>query len=80
VTPAAVLLHELAEARRAGRSFEDVWEPARGVALAAAPSRKEGREWGAAFTETRPAWEAAFERRPAVALEVALRQLAATPT
>jgi hypothetical protein len=78
MTPPTILLEQLAEARRAGRAFEEVWPQACEAALAVEPVGEQRHDWTKALTATRDAWAGAYERRPAVgAVEVAVRELAA---
>jgi hypothetical protein len=77
MTPPAILLHELADARRRGEDFEEAFPLACEAALAAASSGKDRYDWTRALTATRDAWAGAYERRAAVgAVEVAVRELA----
>ncbi len=75
MTPAAVLLDQLAEARRRGVVFEDAWRDAVAEALDLAPDRWERKQWAVVFEETMPSWRAGFERQPAVETEVAFAML-----
>jgi hypothetical protein len=74
--PAKILLEQLAAARRAGCTFEDAWQEAFAVAVAAAPNRDERREWASVLGGMVEVWRSAWERRPASAPEVALRVVA----
>jgi hypothetical protein len=71
VTPAAVLVRELADARRRGEDFGQAWPHARAAALTAASAR-ERREWSVVFTDQQDMWRGAFERRPAAQRALAL--------
>lgn len=71
MTPAAVLVRELADARRRGEDFGQAWPHARAAALTAASAR-ERREWSVVFTDQQDMWRGAFERRPAAQRALAL--------
>jgi hypothetical protein len=72
MTP-AVLLDQLATARRAGQTFEDAWEPAVAVALRSVADPREHAAWVKVLAATRGAWERSYERRPSPRPELALR-------
>jgi hypothetical protein len=75
-----VLLDRLAEARRQGLAFEDVWPDALAAALAPIPPGVERRAWLAALTETQPAWRAGWERGQPPRREQAVLALAGLET
>jgi hypothetical protein len=78
VTPAVRLAQDLADARRRGETFADAWTVA--VKRATAGLRTDERTaWKGALADTRPAWLAAWERRPASVPERALLAVAADP-
>ena len=58
------LVDLLAAARAEGRCFEDAW-PAATLAAVAGASSWEREQWLGAFTATREAWQAGFEREHA---------------
>jgi len=72
-TPAAVLLDQLAAARRRGEPFERAWPLARDAALATVEAPWESREWSEVLAETSSSWRASYERWPAPSREQALR-------
>jgi len=75
VTPVELLGHVLAAERRSdSSSFDDAWQSA--VARARRRRRRRFRAWQDALASTRPAWEAAWERRPATRAERALHAVA----
>ncbi len=78
MTPAASLGQSLMVARRHGVEFADAWEPAVARALADVKG-DELSEWLDAFEDTRTAWMAAWERRPATRPERALLAVAEDP-
>lgn len=55
------LREQLADARRAGRTFDEAWPAALDQALDGARDP----DWPSALEATRGAWHAAYERRPA---------------
>jgi hypothetical protein len=71
MSPPAVLLEQLAEARRAGRTFDESWPVALGAAVRAA-QRFERQEWAQVLGSMADSWRAAWERRPPTAGELAL--------
>jgi hypothetical protein len=73
LTPASVLLGQLADARRAGQTFEDAWEPAVAAALCSVADPREHSAWVKALAATREAWQRSYERRPCPRPELALR-------
>jgi predicted nucleic acid-binding Zn ribbon protein len=80
VSPATILVTQLADARRDGqRSFETAWPLALSTALAAAPNGQQRREWREVLSDMVLTWRSAWERRPAPARELALVALAADP-
>jgi hypothetical protein len=79
MSPARVLAEQLADARRGGQHFSDVWPDAVAAALEAAPNKWERRDWRIALAETVDAWRAAFDRLPASSPEHALTSLAEIP-
>jgi hypothetical protein len=74
MSPPAVLLEQLAEARRAGRTFDESWPMAVGAAVRAA-QRLERQEWAQVLGSMADAWRAAWERRPPTAGELAAASL-----
>jgi len=78
VTPAERIVDILAAERRTGTSFAVAWPAAVGQVLADAVG-VELEAWRAALTETRPAWAAAWERRPATRAQRALAAVADDP-
>ena len=74
--PASVLFSKLADARRAGESFEQAWPVALTAALASVPNNTERREWMQVLGGMVQTWLAAFERQPASTNERALSLLA----
>jgi hypothetical protein len=74
--PASVLFARLADARRAGESFEDAWPLALAAALAVVPAKWERTEWRHVLGGMAETWRAAFERWPASSKERALSLLA----
>jgi len=62
MAPTVTLLTTLAEARRAGITFELAWPEALEVAVAAA-DRAERGQWRKAFDATAEAWECSYARR-----------------
>jgi len=73
VTPAEKLGQALADARRAGRPFDDVWQAGVGAALTELRGR-EVADWAEALRATHDEWEDAYARR---APSAGLRALAA---
>jgi hypothetical protein len=63
VAPAAILLEQLAAARRAGVTFEEAWPDALATALQSA-DRSERAHWREALSGTVDAWIDAWLRRP----------------
>ena len=60
---AVELLRLMAEARRQGEAFDDVWERnVRRVLRLVSPSQ--ARDWRAALVATVDAWRLAYERQP----------------
>lgn len=78
-TPAAVMLEQLAAARRAGESFEDAWSVALAAALAVVEQVWERREWRHVLDDMASTWRDAFERRPASRCERSLATVAQDP-
>lgn len=76
MSPAAILAHDLAAARRRGEAFEEAWPGALSSALDAAQFPRERREWGDILGEMVATWRAAWERRPVSSPEAALLMLA----
>jgi hypothetical protein len=77
---AEVLRHQLADARRAGASFEEAWPVALDAALATAPNLVERRRWAVVLSETVGDWRTAYSGQEASAAASAvdhLRELAA---
>jgi len=72
MTPATEIGQLLAAARRAGEPFSSAWPAAVARALASVQG-DEREQWAGALRATGPAWQAAWERRPATS---ALRALA----
>src|ERR1039458_1816356 len=72
VSPATVLVSQLADARRQGASFETAFPPALERALAAAPNGQQRREWREVLGDMVLTWRSAWERRPAPGPEHAL--------
>lgn len=69
------LRQDLADARRRGETFESAWTLA--LKRATAGQRRDERAlWRAALADTREAWLAAWERRPASVPERALLAVA----
>jgi hypothetical protein len=78
MTVAERLGQDLAAARRRGEPFESAWPVA--VEHALVGQRGDERaQWRAALADTRPAWLAAFERRPATRAQRAVLALAPDP-
>ena len=74
MTPPPVKLREhLADARRAGASFDQAWPGALAAAVGAV--RWERAEWLEALTNTVKVWRAGWERRPSTGPERALDAL-----
>lgn len=71
MSPPAALLDQLADARRAGKDFADVWPHALTAALKDAPD-DERDDWQAALDGTTQAWADAFQRAPVRGSERAL--------
>src|SRR6202035_5407560 len=71
MSPATVVLEQLASARRAGATFDTACPDALASALLAADA-DERREWAAALAGTADAWRCSWERRPARPPERAL--------
>jgi hypothetical protein len=78
VTPAELLGHALADARRAGDRFDAAWTTALSGATADLPADERAR-WRAALHETRSAWQAAWERRPPTRAQRELLTVASDP-
>jgi len=76
MSPSSVLFSQLADARRAGESFEEAWPPALAAALASVHTKAECREWSEALGGMVETWRRAFERQPASNHERALSLLA----
>jgi len=77
VGPPALLLDQLAAARRAGEDFEAAFETAVEAALAVVAGDTERADWHEAFVGTIDSWLAGWERRPiATRAELALRAVA----
>ncbi|MGO9763796.1 MAG: hypothetical protein ACLP1Q_21295 [Solirubrobacteraceae bacterium] len=74
MSPPVSLLDQLADARRAGKDFADVWPHALTAALSDAPD-DERDDWQAALDGTAERWREAFERQPARRADAALRVL-----
>lgn len=79
MTPAQVLVAQLAAARRRGKSFEVAWPDALAAALAAVHGNAERAEWAAVLGGMVEVWRGAFERRPAGRRQRALAAVAADP-
>jgi hypothetical protein len=75
----AVLLDQLAAARRRGERFSEAWPAALDAALVVAPNDWERREWAAVLTEMVLEWRSAWERRPASRAQLALATVGADP-
>jgi hypothetical protein len=75
---AELLRQHLADARRRGEPFESAW-PVASKRAVAGQRADERTLWRAALADTRPAWEAAFERRPATRAQVAVLAIAPDP-
>jgi hypothetical protein len=73
----AVLLAELAAARRSGADFEHVWPHALLTALAGSADLYERSLWRTALNSTRGDWKAAFEGEHPRPLAVAAAMVAA---
>ena len=71
MTPAELLGHDLAAARRRDSSFDDEWSRAVARALDGVAGA-DLEAWQDALDSTRPAWRAAWERRPPTRAERAL--------
>lgn len=69
VNPAAVLVEQLAAARREGISFSAAWPSALEAALAAAPNRWERSAWATVLGGMVGTWRSAFDREPAPSRE-----------
>jgi len=78
VTPPEQLVDLLAAERRNGTPFDDAWPAAVARSLADVAG-VELEAWRAALSETRPAWAASWERRPATGAQRALRAVAEDP-
>jgi hypothetical protein len=76
MSPATVLVEQLAAARRRGESFADAWPDALAAALAAEPTRWERTEWRRVLGGMVETWREAFERVPASRHERALATVA----
>lgn len=73
MTPAQLLGQHLADARRRGEAFDAAWPAATVAALiGSAGGVREGALWRHALTETRGAWEDAWDRREATGPQAAL--------
>jgi hypothetical protein len=77
VNPAAALVVQLADTRRAGQTFEDAWPAALSTALRTVRLSYERDAWSQALAATRESWRAAFERRPVSDREAPLVMLLA---
>jgi hypothetical protein len=62
---AAIVLDQLAEARRRDEDFGSVWPSAVEVALGTVELDYERKAWAVAFSATVDSWHAAWERSPA---------------
>jgi len=60
--PARQLRHLLAEARRQGHDFSDMWGPLTDQVLATIRNREDRQQWHMAFAMTSDAWGAAYRR------------------
>jgi hypothetical protein len=78
MTPPERLVRDLADARRRGEPFAEAWTVALKPALVGQRG-DERAQWRAALADTRPAWLAAWERRPASVPERALLAVAQDP-
>lgn len=77
--PAAVLVEQLAAARREGVTFEQVFPDAMAAALTVVQTRWERSEWASVLGGMVEVWRDAFERGPASRRERALATVAQDP-
>lgn len=75
----AILLQQLAAARREGQAFEQAWPAALAAALQTAETGRERTEWTEALRATLESWREAWERRSPPRRERALRVIAEDP-
>ncbi len=79
MNPAAVLVEQLAAARREGVTFERAWPDALAAALTVVQTKWERSEWANVLGGMVEVWRDAFERVPASRHERALAAVAQDP-